>query len=209
MRMRVFGPCAASIMLALLWIQPAKADTFEATGSTDAALCANLPPGACTNLSYDLLITTGPLVIDQPGAFVTDEGYTITGISGEIGGEPVSNGPNVTATSIGALYISLGATLFDDPVPDVISFVVNGGQGSFRGAPADIVVPPSAEPVDFSHIARIDESSGTFAWVTWNAVSNPVSAPEPSALLQTGAGLLLSFAAIVFWRKQPFGAART
>jgi hypothetical protein len=51
---------ATGLFLALLWMQSAKADSFEITGSAGTAFCATQGKN-CQILSYNLLITTSPL----------------------------------------------------------------------------------------------------------------------------------------------------
>jgi hypothetical protein len=179
-RVRATG-IAIGVLLVVALARPAKADTYHATGQTDAALCAALSV-ACSNISYSFDFTT-----DQPSApFGALEKVWSRGgaFSGEINGIPVF-GSGISLLDSTLVYS--GA-----PVADGQFYMTASGGllASLFGGP-DTAVPnsfpePTGIPDVLIQIGTALDGSDQRALADWHIVNTP----EPSTLLSLAIGLL-------------------
>jgi hypothetical protein len=115
-RLRATG-IAIGALLVVVFGQPAKADTWHATGQTDFAYCASAVAWECSNISYSLDLTTGPPVLDITSLGNWNNVFLlISAVSGQINGVPVSC-PQSSSGICGDLFAS---RLYypGPPVPD-------------------------------------------------------------------------------------------
>jgi hypothetical protein len=172
---------AIGVLLVAALVQPAKADTYQATGHTDSVACAQPgPPLTCSDISYSLDFTTSGLV--GPDKAVKNFYLLISGITGEINGVPVSCVPGTAPPYPCGDLLASRSNYPGPPIPDgTIILVGSGGIFAFLSAGPDSTVPfPTPYP-----IVKIGIGNAR-AYATWNIVSTP----EPSTLLFLGIGLL-------------------
>ena len=172
---------AIGVLLVVMLGQSAKADTYHATGQTDAAACSTVV--WCSDISYSLDFTTSGLV--GPNKAVMNFYLLISGVTGEINGVPVISCIPETAGPYpcGDLLASR-INYAGPPIPDgAILLTASGGiQARLNGGPDSTV----AFDLSGSHpLVRVDIGSSA-AYATWNSVSTP----EPSTLLSLSIGLL-------------------
>jgi hypothetical protein len=184
---------AIGVLLVAMLGQLAKADSFNVTGQTDVAFCANNGL-QCDQASYTLNLTTSPLTyfvqdgVRLPEYFVNSLTGTFTTVDGTFNvgfilpvnaafSALVDGGPISPADSFTRLDPLIG-----NPQPQAnLNITIGGWSAIFRG---DEDFNQSPNPV------RIDgypsQTTGGETWVSWNAVSTP----EPSTLLFLSLGLL-------------------
>jgi len=168
-------------VLLALEVGPAKADSFMATGQTNFAACASVGQ-ACSNISYNLNIATGPLTPDNSHPGLDNMFLFITAISGEINGVSVSAGP-------GGDLLASRINYAGPPIIDG-SILLSGDGGIFAGFNGG---PDSAggSLFGFDNIfigtnVCDPQAPNSFTWASWKIVSTP----EPSTLQFLSIGLL-------------------
>jgi hypothetical protein len=179
-RVRATGIAIGVLLFVILW-QPAKADTYHATGQTDATYCSSAFPGSnitCADVAFSLDFTTSAPA--GPDKAVQNFYLWISEINGEI------NGIAVACAALGQPGNSCGDLLAahagyaGPPIPDgnlafsgTVPWLLSGGP---EGVPFDMSANPHVR-------VGIGDTSGLTTW-------NIVNTPEPSALLSLGIGLL-------------------
>lgn len=176
-RLRTTG-IAVLVFLAILG-QPAKADTYHATGQTDFAACATIDR-ACSDISYSLDFATDPPVLDSKP---TGNVFLFIGsVFGEINGVAVSCTRPVASPACGDLLAAHGNYFFGPPIPDGAIGMIGAG-----GISADISGGPDSVVGGAFGFDKVSVSLGSAQVIaTWNIVNTP----EPSTLLFLGIGLL-------------------
>ncbi len=175
-RFRATG-IAIGVLLVVMLGQPAKADSFRATGQTDASYCAAVD--WCSEITFGVDFTTEPPVLDSNP--IGNVFLTVTSIFGEINGVAVSCTRVGTSPTCGDLLASR-TNYSGPPIPDGLVWLIGSG-----GLIAELSAGPDSTVPFFTPYPIVRVNIGdSRAYTTWNIVSTP----EPSTLLFLSSGLL-------------------
>jgi len=175
----------AIILLSVFAAIPAKADSvvdtfvFQTCEGPVPSTCGYVAPSFNNTYTWQSSPSTGTSSCDS-------HGYVC--YSFDINADVTANG-----TDRGLQAIVFGANMseggFEIPALNIYTFGLQLVSGL-----------PSSPTFNLGTYSMTDPYAFPLGTLT---ISNATGVPEPSVLLQTGAGLLLALAVIAFWRKEP------